>query len=270
MAQWISKESYLDVQVSLDGANASTNDEIRGQGSFQTSIAALEVLQRAEANSVKVSTVVTKKSISQLDDLYALCKHYNAQLRLTRLRPSGRGALSWTQLKLDQCEQEYLFRWLSSHNDVLTGDSFFHLSPLGDPLNGLNMCGAGRVVCLIDPVGDVYACPFVIHDSFKAGNLRDTSLMEIWKHSKIFEDLRKEIDPKSCSTCEAVNSCHGGCMATKFFNGFSFDDPDPECVFDRGSTVLSRVFTSVTPDLSRSRPIYIRPNKPSKNFIAKS
>ncbi len=31
------------------------------------------------------------------------------------------------------------------------------------------MCGAGRVVCLIDPIGDVYACPFVIHDEFKAG-----------------------------------------------------------------------------------------------------
>ena len=58
--------------------------------------------------------------------------------------------------------------------DVLTGDSFFHLSALGDPLPGLNLCGAGRVVCLIDPVGDVYACPFVIHDEFLAGNIRDT------------------------------------------------------------------------------------------------
>jgi hypothetical protein len=42
--------------------------------------------------------------------------------------------------------------------NVLTGDSFFHLSALGSPLEGLNLCGAGRVVCLIDPVGDVYAC----------------------------------------------------------------------------------------------------------------
>ena len=39
-------------------------------------------------------------------------------------------------------------------------------------LPGLNLCGAGRVVCLIDPVGDVYACPFAIHDEFLAGNVR--------------------------------------------------------------------------------------------------
>ena len=50
---------------------------------------------------------------------------------------------------------------------VLTGDSFFHLAAYGDPLPGLNLCGAGRVVCLIDPVGDVYACPFAIHESFR-------------------------------------------------------------------------------------------------------
>ena len=65
-----------------------------------------------------------------------------------------------------------LYDWLVARGEgVLTGDSFFHLAGLGAPgaLAGLNMCGAGRVVCLIDPVGDVYACPFAIHDRFLAG-----------------------------------------------------------------------------------------------------
>ena len=49
------------------------------------------------------------------------------------------------------------------------------------PRPGLNLCGAGRVVCLIDPVGDVYACPFVIHDEFKAGSVRDPGgFARIW------------------------------------------------------------------------------------------
>ncbi len=62
-----------------------------------------------------------------------------------------------------------LYHWLVDHPGVLTGDSFFHLSALGEPLDGLNLCGAGRVVCLIDPMGDVYACPFVIDREFLAG-----------------------------------------------------------------------------------------------------
>ncbi len=64
-------------------------------------------------------------------------------------------------------QQRQLYDWLVAHGDgVLTGDSFFHLSAYGQALPGLNLCGAGRVVCLIDPVGDVYACPFAIHDKF--------------------------------------------------------------------------------------------------------
>ena len=103
-----------------------------------------------------------------------LADSYGAQLRVTRLRPSGRGADTWHDLHPTNDQQRQIYRWLLAHGDnVLTGDSFFHLNALGEPLPGLNLCGAGRVVCLIDPVGDVYACPFVIHDEFKAGNVRD-------------------------------------------------------------------------------------------------
>ena len=71
-------------------------------------------------------------------------------------------------------QQRELYDWLLERGEeVLTGDSFFHLAAYGDPLPGLNLCGAGRVVCLIDPVGDVYACPFAIHDAFRAGNVRE-------------------------------------------------------------------------------------------------
>ena len=67
---------------------------------------------------------------------------------------------------------------------VLTGDSFFHLSAFGEALPGLNLCGAGRVVCLIDPVGDVYACPFAIHENFLAGNVRDEGgFQRVWQQS---------------------------------------------------------------------------------------
>ena len=98
---------------------------------------------------------------------------YGAQLRLTRLRPAGRGADVWDELHPTAGQQRELYDWLVARGeDVLTGDSFFHLAGYGDALPGLNLCGAGRVVCLVDPVGDVYACPFAIHDEFLAGNVR--------------------------------------------------------------------------------------------------
>ena len=122
----------------------------------------------------KISIVVTRHNVDQLDDFKALADSYGAQLRVTRLRPSGRGADSWHELHPTNDQQYQIYKWLlAKGEDVLTGDSFFHLNALGEPLPGLNMCGAGRVVCLIDPIGDVYACPFVIHDEFRAGSVRD-------------------------------------------------------------------------------------------------
>ncbi len=123
---------------------------------------------------------------------------------------------------------------------MLTGDSFFHLAAFGEALPGLNLCGAGRVVCLIDPVGDVYACPFAIHDEFKAGNVRSRGgFAGVWRTSDLFLDLRQPQSGGACSSCGQYDSCRGGCMAAKFFTGLPLDGPDPECVRGLGEAALA-------------------------------
>ncbi len=133
-----------------------------------------------------------------------------------------------------------LYHWLLERPDVLTGDSFFHLSALGQPLDGLNLCGAGRVVCLIDPVGDVYACPFVIDREFLAGNVRDQGgFAGVWRQSELFASLREPQSAGACASCGSYDACQGGCMAAKFFTGLPLDGPDPECVFGHGEDALA-------------------------------
>jgi len=81
-------------------------------------------------------------------------------------------------------------------------------------------CGAGRVVCLIDPVGDVYACPFAIHDRFLAGNvLSGRGFDNVWKNARLFRELREPQSAGGCASCGHYDSCRGGCMAAKFFTG---------------------------------------------------
>src|SRR5487761_220334 len=164
---------YVDVQVSLDGTDATVNDAVRGPGSYRAARRAMDNLAEAGFGPFKISVVVTRHNVGQLAEFEALASSHGAQLRLTRLRPSGRGADSWAELHPTAAQQRQLYDWLCAHGEqVLTGDSFFHLAAYGEALPGLNMCGAGRVVCLIDPLGDVSACPFAIHDSFLAGNVR--------------------------------------------------------------------------------------------------
>jgi mycofactocin radical SAM maturase len=241
IARRLAGSDYVDVQISLDGATAEVNDVVRGTGSYATAITAMERLAEAGMRDFKISVVVTRQNVTQLDDFKAIADRYGAQLRLTRLRPSGRGADVWDELHPTAAQQRQLYDWLQERGEsVLTGDSFFHLAAYGDPLPGLNLCGAGRVVCLIDPIGDVYACPFAIHDAFLAGNVRsDGGFTKVWRESELFQDLRSPQTGGACGSCTFYDSCRGGCMAAKFFTGMPLDGPDPECVLGHGETVLA-------------------------------
>ncbi len=247
-AERLAGTDYVDVQISVDGADEATNDAVRGAGSFVAARRAMDHLAAADFGPFKISVVITRQNVGQLDDFAALADHYGAQLRLTRLRPSGRGADSWHQLHPSPAQQVDLYHWLLDRPGVLTGDSFFHLSALGEPLEGLNLCGAGRVVCLIDPVGDVYACPFVLHDEFKAGSVREPGgFAHVWRESDLFRELRRPTAAGACASCGSYDACQGGCMAAKFFTGLPLDGPDPECVYGHGEMALASVAAGTAP-----------------------
>jgi mycofactocin radical SAM maturase len=254
VAEQLAESDYVDVQISIDGADADTNDHVRGEGSFATAVQAMEHLQAAGFEGFKISVVMTRHNIPQVDEFKAMADHYGAQLRLTRFRPSGRGADSWEALHPTDQQQRELYHWLMDHPDVLTGDSFFHLSALGEALPGLNLCGAGRVVCLIDPVGDVYACPFVLHDEFLAGSVRDEGgFQKVWQESDLFTELREPQSAGACASCGHFDACQGGCMAAKFFTGIPLDGPDPECVLGHGEEAMDSVArATVSKDHSRT------------------
>ncbi|NDH83662.1 MAG: mycofactocin radical SAM maturase [Acidimicrobiia bacterium] len=254
VAEQLAESDYVDVQISIDGADAETNDHVRGAGSFATAVQAMEHLNAAGFEGFKISVVMTRHNIPQVDEFKAMADHYGAQLRLTRFRPSGRGADSWEALHPTDQQQRELYHWLMDHPDVLTGDSFFHLSALGEALPGLNLCGAGRVVCLIDPVGDVYACPFVLHDEFLAGSVRDEGgFQKVWQDSDLFTELREPQSAGACASCGHFDACQGGCMAAKFFTGIPLDGPDPECVLGHGEEAMDSVArAAVSKDHSRT------------------
>jgi mycofactocin radical SAM maturase len=249
VAERLAGSDYVDVQISLDGATPEVNDAVRGTGSYATALRAMEHLAAAGVRGFKVSVVCTRHNIPQLDAFKALTDRFGATLRLTRLRPSGRGADVWDDLHPTAAQQRELYDWLVLHGDgVLTGDSFFHLAAYGEALPGLNLCGAGRVVCLIDPVGDVYACPFAIHDAFHAGNVRDAGgFASVWRESELFRELRRPQSGGACSSCSAYDACRGGCMAAKFFTGLPLDGPDPECVKGYGEIALAAVVPGSEP-----------------------
>ena len=238
---WLPFRATLGLPVSKAKASASEGNDA-GFGEF------------------KISVVITRHNIAQLDEFKAIADEFGAQLRITRLRPSGRAVDTWEELHPTLDQQRTLHQWLLGHGEnVLTGDSFFHLNALGESLPGLNLCGAGRVVCLIDPIGDVYACPFVIHDEFLAGNVRDDGgFAAVWRTSDCFTELRGPQSAGACASCGSWDACQGGCMAAKFFTGLPLDGPDPECVGGDGEYALASAGAIPRPSGDHSKPVAVQ------------
>ena len=262
---------YTDIQISIDGATAEVNDRIRGEGSFAKAIDAMDHLATAGFGPFKISVVLTRHNVDQLAEYEALAGHYGAQLRITRLRPAGRAVDTWDELRPTRDQQRTFYRWLLDRPEVLTGDSFFHLNALGDALPGLSMCGAGRIVCLVDPIGDVYACPFILHSDFRAGSVRDRGgFAGVWRSSALFAELRSPAQPVgSCSGCPHFEGCGSGCLAAKFFTGMPLQGPDPECVHGGADGHEIAAGSRRGPDHSRGVPVRIRPRRaaPTRPFV---
>jgi len=220
------KQVYI--QVSLDGASPKSNDPIRGQGSYKKVIKALECLKKRDID-VSINTVLTRLSYPELDDLVKLASTYGAKLRVSRFRPSGRGKTSWSKLNVSKQQMLDFSHWLDRHLGVSTGDSFFSVATEERRTLGLNMCGACKLTCCISPEGGVYPCAFLQEPEFKAGKLPQDSFADLWKHSPIFRSFR-ELEIKSCESCQRFHLCHGGCPAIAYHTQRKLGIPDPECL----------------------------------------
>jgi mycofactocin radical SAM maturase len=228
VVSYFSGNPLIHIQVSLDGATPEVNDRIRGQGTFTRVIKGIKLLADKQV-PFSINTVVTSLNFSQLDQVKELASSYGGGLRISRFRPSGRARASWEELKLNTSQLEYLSGWLTQHPAILTGDSFFSISNKGRKEMGLDMCGACKMTCCIDPCGSVFPCAFLQEAEFWSGNLRETPFKEIWDDSPVFKRLRT-LEPDACKKCPRFNICHGGCPAVAYFVNRDLNKADPECM----------------------------------------
>jgi mycofactocin biosynthetic radical S-adenosylmethionine protein MftC len=224
----LSTTRLVAVQVSLDGSNAETCDAIRGKGVFNRAIEAVKLLA-ASRIPTSINTVLTKQNASQIPAMHELARTLGVSLRVSRFRPSGRGADNWEDLRPTPAQLLGFSDWLAKSGDVRTGDSFFSLTTQERQGLGLNLCGAAKLTCCVGPTGNMYPCAFLQTERFKAGSLRKESFQQIWDSSEIYESFRN-LRIHSCEECQRFDQCHGGCPAVAWHLKNDLNGGDPECL----------------------------------------
>ena len=243
VARRLAASDYVDVQISLDGATAEVNDAVRGAGSFATAMRAMQNLAEAGFAGFKISVVVTRQNVGQLDAVQGDRRPFRraaaadpvasvraGRRRVGRAAPDRRAAADALRLAGGERRAGADRRLVLPPGRVRRGAA--RPEPVrGRPGRLPHRSGRRRVRL---PVRDPR--------EFLAGNIRgEGGFAKVWRESELFLELRRPQTGGACQSCQRFDSCRGGCMAAKFFTGLPLDGPDPECVQGYGSAALAAV-----------------------------
>lgn len=228
-------EFLPEIQVSLDGPDAGSNDKIRGAGSFEHAISFIKYLKKSKyPKRVTVNTVLTEHTLSNYGDMVRLCNELDVdELTYSFITMAGRAKQNNLQINGD-----YFYSVVKDINTNIKpnkqnncqGVGINHICSLTSVNDGVIKLQP-KVTCS----GDVFPCQMHHKPEYIIGNVNNSTLVEVLngKEARQFLALmylRKNY-MEECNRCMFKNFCGRGCMA-KSVNDYSNPlSVDGCCVF---------------------------------------
>jgi len=230
------------IQVSLDGACATTHDKIRGiPGSFDKAIENIKLLVKNNFY-VCVRMTLFDFNYDEVFDLLDICKKLGVNsFSWFRVLPAGKGEkikdysldpkiyyLIMKELIRLKYELKDEIKIVSSEPSKIVLDASLRneiISKYGT--NIVSGCIPGHIELFVNAFGDIYPCTML--QQFKLGNILKDNIKEVWSNSKVLNDLRNRQNLKGCcGICDLKGLC-GGCRATAFGLKRDIFEEDPYC-----------------------------------------
>ncbi len=243
------------IALSLDAPRPEIHDSFRQvKGSWQRT---MDILHRAQSIglSVQVNTTVAKHNVDILDEMIPFLQEVGAvQWSLFFLVPTGRAQIS---NMISAEEHERVFNWLydlskNAPFDIKStaapmyrrvaierkraeqgadkpvtfqGAGFQYADGLNRPTRGVN---DGNGFLFISHVGDIQPSGFL---PITAGNVRTDDVIDVYRSSKLFTDLRNpDLIKGRCGTCEFRDVC-GGQRGRAYGMTGDYLESDPACIY---------------------------------------
>ena len=210
---------FYKFQISVDGSEAAIHDFYRGKGSYAKTEHAIKLLQKHGAD-IKLMMVVTKNN---LDDVKNIYKNRGTLINFQPLFPTGNN--NYDALKLSG--KEYFDAMINASENIRI---FWNM----EKQCVKEKCGVGEGQISISYSGDVYPCSLLHNPKFKAGNITENSLTEIYNSAamnKIKFHTAEHID--KCRSCDFKLICGGSCQARNFLERGDLDKGGDFCEYDR-------------------------------------
>ncbi|MBI3315979.1 MAG: TIGR04053 family radical SAM/SPASM domain-containing protein [Candidatus Omnitrophica bacterium] len=252
----LKEKGLARLAVSLDGSTAGIHDAFRRvPGSFGWT---LDIIRWANEIGlpVQINTTVTKYNLEDLDALCSLLESLKIVLwSVFFLVPVGRGKL---EDEIRGRDYEKVFHKMAAlaekapfdiksteaphYRRVIAQKKMNGASPVAGPgfftpSGNLGEDGIGRAArgvndgngfVFVSHAGEIFPSGFL---PLSAGNVKTDSLVDVYRNSTLFRDLRDPSKLKGkCGVCEYRFLC-GGSRARAWAVSGDYEGPDPFCVY---------------------------------------
>ncbi|WP_054952878.1 TIGR04053 family radical SAM/SPASM domain-containing protein [Flaviflexus massiliensis] len=259
------------ISLSLDGATKESHDGFRRvQGTFENTVAGWEAA-RELGMKVQLNSVVARHNVMELPDIAKLVRDLGVMTWSGFLLvPTGRG-IDLGALTAQECEdvlnlfydlgetvpikttEGHHFRRVSIQRHVLdkVGRDHREVMNLGllyealyDRSEALGLVtgersrrapiniSSGNGFVFINHVGQVTPSGFL---DVPAGNVRDSSLVDLYRNSELFSGIRRtELLEGKCGRCEYRDVC-GGSRSRAYNSTGNIYAEEPLCIYEPGS-----------------------------------
>jgi SynChlorMet cassette radical SAM/SPASM protein ScmE len=255
MAAFIARTGRCDrIQISVDGSNPQTHDVCRGRGSFEGAVRGIRTLQR-HGLQVAVRVTIHRHNVHELE---AIADFLLNTLNLTGFSTNAAGYLGACRLDaqdilLEPPERDLAIKTLLALSAKYEGRISASAGPLADgpmwkgmeearlkrapafPRGGrLTACGCPGSKMAVRADGVFIPCSLLAH--LDLGRINRDSLLEVWQHSPILNQLRgRHKIPlegfELCAGCSYIPFCTGNCPGLAYTLTGQVDHPSPEACF---------------------------------------
>ncbi len=204
------------ISVSIDGLESTHDSFRRTPGGYKKAIEGIKNLMKYDFQAVQVTTVVTKKSLPELDQLFKVVEELDVHSwRIINIEPIGR-ALQLDGYALEKDEYRRMFEYIRSKRaqgyPVMYGCShYLGLDYEKAVRDWYYQCNSGTYTASIMTNGDIGGCLDIERrEETIQGNILRDDFTDVWKNRfEIFRTPLNEKDEK-CRFCESRNFCLGG------------------------------------------------------------
>jgi heme b synthase len=236
------------ISVSLDGATAERHDRFRQvTGAYEGALRGI-ALAKAAGIEFQINTTITQSNLEEIESIHHLAENLGAVAHhIFLLVPTGRGkyivdqeitaeqyekTLNWFYDQRDKTRMQLKATCAPHYYRILRQRAHEEGKKVTFQTHGLDAvtrgCLGGTGFCFISHTGIVQPCGFL---DVNCGDVTRTPFHEIWKNSKVFQDLRNfdELEGK-CGICQYKRVC-GGCRARAYEATGDYMAEEPLCSY---------------------------------------